>query len=84
MFTVDGATPVDEVADILDRELPEGDYDTVAGLVVEKLGNLPDENEFPSVMVGPIEFHVLEFEDNRIEKVLVEIHPELEESEEDA
>ena len=83
MFTVDGSTPVDEVADLLDRELPEGDYDTVAGLVVEKLGNLPDENEFPSVMVGPVEFHVLEFEDNRIEKVLVEIHPELEEKDED-
>jgi putative hemolysin len=72
MFTVDGATSVDEVAELLQMELPEGDYDTIAGMVVEMLGNIPDEGEFPSVMVDNVEFQVLEFEDNRIAKILVE------------
>ncbi len=36
-FTVEGTTPIDEVSDLLDTELPEGDYDTIAGLVVETL-----------------------------------------------
>lgn len=82
MFTVDGGTSVDEVSELLDMELPEGDYDTIAGMVVEMLGNIPDANEFPSVMIQNVEFQVLEFGENRIEKILIERHPELEESEE--
>ena len=31
-FTVDGAASIDEVADMAGVDLPEGDYDTIAGL----------------------------------------------------
>ena len=30
-FTVDGTTPIDEISDLVGVELPEGEYDTVAG-----------------------------------------------------
>lgn len=75
LFTVSGGTSVDEVSELLDMDLPEGDYDTIAGMVVEMLGNIPDANEYPSVMVENVEFQVLEFKDNRIEKILIEKHP---------
>ncbi len=83
MFTVDGGTAADEVAELLDMELPEGDYDTIAGMVVEMLGNIPGANEFPSVMIKNVEFQVLEFSENRIGKILIEKHPAQEEPEEE-
>lgn len=81
MYTVGGTTSVDAVADLLDVELPEGDYDTIAGMVVEALGNVPDENENPTIVVSNVEFHVLEVDGNRIEKLLVKKLPEQRETE---
>ncbi len=75
LYTVSGGTSVDEVSELLDMELPEGDYDTIAGMVVEMLGNIPDANEYPTVTVENVDFQVLEFKDNRIEKILIEKHP---------
>ena len=40
-WLVDGTVRVDEVAALLDAELPEGDYETVAGLVIDQLGRIP-------------------------------------------
>ncbi|WP_110241718.1 hemolysin family protein [Nocardioides gilvus] len=40
-WTVSGATPVDEVARAMDRDLPEGDFETLAGLVIALHGRLP-------------------------------------------
>lgn len=74
IYRVDGSTPVDEVEELLEMELPKGDYNTIAGMVVEMLGNVPDVDETPSVMVENVEFRVLEFEENQIEKILIEKH----------
>ena len=40
-FTVDGTTSIDEISDLTGVELPEGDYDTIAGLVTDLLGRIP-------------------------------------------
>ena len=37
-----GEMPHDEVERIIDEELPEGDYETLAGLVIEQHGRLPE------------------------------------------
>jgi putative hemolysin len=42
---VNGAMPVDEVDDLLDGALPEGDWDTVGGLMFHLLGHVPTEGE---------------------------------------
>ncbi len=83
VFTVDGSTPVDEISDLLEKEIPEGDYDTIAGFVVDRLGNLPDADENPSVMFENVKLHVLEVEDNRIEKIMIEILEKKEQGEEE-
>ena len=36
---------IDEVNELLDAELPEGDWDTVGGLVYSLLGHVPTEGE---------------------------------------
>src|SRR5207249_2826553 len=42
---VQGRVPIDEVNEKLQTELPEGEWDTVAGLVVGLLGRVPEPNE---------------------------------------
>jgi CBS domain containing-hemolysin-like protein len=37
--------PIDELNELLDTQLPEGDWDTVGGLVYNLLGHVPVEGE---------------------------------------
>ncbi|MDQ4092030.1 MAG: hemolysin family protein [Actinomycetota bacterium] len=41
-WIISGLLRVDEVADAVGLAMPEGDYETVAGLVMERLGRIPD------------------------------------------
>ncbi len=70
-FTIDGTTSIDEVSDLLDIELPEGDYDTLAGYIVSTLGRIPTENEHPTVTFENVEFTVEQVADRRISRVRV-------------
>src|SRR5437667_231970 len=42
---VNGRMPIDEVNELLHAELPEGDWDTIAGFVFNLLGHVPTEGE---------------------------------------
>lgn len=42
---VNARMPIDELNDLLDAELPEGDWDTVGGLVFDLLGHVPVDGE---------------------------------------
>ena len=42
---VSARMPIDEVNDLLQAELPEGDWDTIGGLVYNLLGHVPTEGE---------------------------------------
>ena len=70
-FTVDGFTSIDEISDLVGVDLPEGDYDTIAGLVVEMLGRIPKPGEHPCVHVANLSLTVQEVEENRIAKLLI-------------
>ena len=70
-FTIDGTTSIYEVSDLLDIELPEGDYDTLAGYIVSTLGRIPTENEHPTVTFENAEFTVEQVCDRRITRVRV-------------
>lgn len=74
-FTIDGLTDIDELDEIIGKDLPEGDYDTIAGYIISQLGYLPKQGEHSEVMFENIRFTVLEVENRRIEKVKVEILP---------
>jgi putative hemolysin len=71
-FDVEGTAPVDEVSDLLGVALPEGDYDTVAGLMMERLGRLPKENEHPQVRLPGLTLTVAAMEERRIARILIE------------
>lgn len=75
-FTIDGITDIDEVAEELGIELPEGDYDTLGGFVISLLGYLPTEDGEEDVAeYENIRFTVLNVEERRIGKVKVELLP---------
>lgn len=75
-FTVDGTTSIDEISDLLGVEFPEGDYDTVAGYIVTRLGRIPSADDHPAINYENITFTVEQVEDRRISKVLVVKEPE--------
>lgn len=80
-FTVDGTTLIDEVSDLIGVELPEGDYDTIAGYIVTSLERIPDEDEHPAVTFGPATFTVEEVEDRRISRIMIIVDRKPDESE---
>jgi CBS domain containing-hemolysin-like protein len=51
-WRVRGDAPLDEVARELGHEVPEGDFETVAGLAIAELGALPREGEVVTVRLG--------------------------------
>ncbi|MDQ1517441.1 MAG: magnesium and cobalt exporter, family [Actinomycetota bacterium] len=57
---VAGGTPIDEVNELLDIELPDTDWDTVGGLMFNLLGHVPDEGE-------SVDFQGLEFRAERVQ-----------------
>ncbi len=44
-FQVDGGMRIDEVNEEMELDLPEGDYETVAGFILHLLGHIPTANE---------------------------------------
>ncbi|WP_322173380.1 hemolysin family protein [Acutalibacter caecimuris] len=78
-FTVDGTASIDEISDLTGVELPEGSYDTIAGLVTELLGRIPKEGERPQVQVAGLRITVLELDDQRLARLhIVKEPPEME------
>ncbi|MBR4287782.1 MAG: HlyC/CorC family transporter [Clostridia bacterium] len=75
-FTVDGTIDFEEVEELIGKELPEGDYETLAGYVIDELQCIPKDGEMNEVVFENVKFTVLSVEDRRIEKIKVEIFPE--------
>lgn len=71
-YTVDGSTPVDDVSELVGVEIDDCDCETIAGLILDKLGRVPQNNERPMIGIPGLKLKVIETEDRRITKVLIE------------
>jgi putative hemolysin len=72
-FIVDGGMTIIELNDRLEDEgleLPEGEYQTVAGLIIAQLGEIPDESNV--VQTGDSLITVMNMEGARIDRVRLE------------
>ena len=68
-WLLDGSLSVDAVARLLDtEEIQPGEYATLAGLIIEKLGHLPTPGE--EVTLHDWCFEVVDLDGRRIDKVL--------------
>ena len=70
-YLIDGSVSLYEMKKILDIELPEGDYETLSGYLIEKLGRLPEEGEYPVIEDEKLTYKIQEYEDKRIRWVKV-------------
>ena len=69
-WLLDGRFPLDEFRDLFDlADLPEGDFHTLAGLVVTQLGHIPRIAE--SFECLGLHFEVVDMDANRVDRVLV-------------
>lgn len=84
IFNIDGTSAIDEVAELLDVEFPEGEYDTIAGYIMSVLGRIPDPDEHPTIEFDGFSFTVEEMDERRIVRVLVERLPEIDEENQEA
>jgi len=74
-WLIDGQTHVDKVAADLGVPIPEGDYVTLAGYVLELADAFPEEGE--TFWEGHWSFRVQSLVKQRISEVVVEFHEEL-------
>ncbi|APT87309.1 hemolysin family protein [Corynebacterium flavescens] len=44
-WIVDGDTPIDEIERAVGHDLPDGDYETISGLLISESGALPEEGD---------------------------------------
>ena len=75
-FTVDGITLIEEVNEIIGDKIPEGDYETLGGFLMSRLGYLPKDGQKNEIDFLNLHFTILNMEDKRVGKVRIEITPE--------
>ena len=66
-FQVDGAMSIDEANEKLGLDLPEGDFETVAGFVLDVLGHIPSAGE--RFEYGGLRLEVVEMKSLKVESV---------------
>ncbi|MHC1719217.1 MAG: hemolysin family protein [Clostridiaceae bacterium] len=81
IYMVDGLLSINDLNTALDLELPSDNYDTVGGLVISLLGNIPKENEHPVVNYDNIKFSIERVYEKRIGKLKITLPSKSEEDE---
>lgn len=71
-YLVEGSMNIDDINDYLDTDMSSEDYDSVAGLIIEKLDRLPEEGEAVTLDNG-IVLKVSKIDQNRITKLLIKL-----------
>ena len=82
-FDVDGSMSIEDLSELLGVKLPEGEYDTIAGFIMDQLGRIPADGEQPEITYENVTFRVMQVEDRRIDRVHAEVTPLPEDPEED-
>ncbi len=65
----DARVNLEEIESIFDINLPEGDFDSLGGLIIMELGRLPKPNTV--LTIGPLLFEVLSADNRRIHQVKI-------------
>jgi len=68
-FQVDGSMRIGEVNEEMELDLPEGDYETVAGFILHLLGHIPKQNE--QLRYKGLKLVITEMRGHKIEKILL-------------
>ncbi len=69
---------VQQINEMLKFDLPEGDYETLSGFLLQQFGRIPESRDelFFNTSAGLLKFTIRKADERHIETVLVEIVPE--------
>ena len=70
-YILSGALTSYDLKKIFGVEMPEGDYETLSGYLIEKLGRIPNDDEHPIIEGENLTYKIEEVEDKRIKYVKV-------------
>ena len=65
-FMISGGVSIHELRKILNVEIPEGEYDTLSGYLIELLGRIPSDDEKPVIETKRVTYKIEEYEEKRI------------------
>ena len=65
-FLINGSVSIFDLRKILEIDIPEGDYDTLSGYLIELLGRIPQDDEKPVIETEKVTYKIEEFEEKRI------------------
>lgn len=66
-FKISGSVTIFDLRKILEIEdIPEGDYDTLSGYLIELLGRIPEDDEMPVIETEKVTYKIEDYEDKRI------------------
>lgn len=77
LWRIDGAAPLEEIAEALDADLPlDDEFETLGGLVFSALTFIPDDGSTPEVDVAGLHISVEKFEEHHVVSALVSLLPQ--------
>ena len=76
LFVLDGSLTIDDAERLMDIELTDDtDYETIGGLLVERLDHIPGPEEHPTVDLSGFRFRVDESDERRIVRITAQRLP---------
>ncbi|RPI66037.1 MAG: HlyC/CorC family transporter [Ignavibacteriales bacterium] len=73
-YLISGMIEIDYLNEKYDLKLPQGDYETVAGFIIEKTGRIPNQGE--NVLIGNFNFLIARAVPSKIELVRLTVTPQ--------
>ena len=65
-FLINGSVSIYDLRKILQVNIPDGDYDTLSGYLIELLGRIPEDDEKPEIETERVTYKIEEYEEKRI------------------
>ena len=65
-FMISGSVSIHDLRKILGVEIPEGEYDTLSGYLIELLGRIPLDDEKPVIETKRVTYKIEDYEEKRI------------------
>ncbi len=72
-WRIQGWAELEAVSEALDIDLVSEDYNTFAGLILDALGEIPDDGATPEITTKGLKIKVTKIEEHRIEEAVAEI-----------
>lgn len=74
-YLIDGLVPIEDINEELELNLENENHETISGLLLDELGQIPEDGEERIIEIGNLIFKVEEIKDKRLSKIKLYISP---------